>query len=92
MHQARLESINWQKSRELWLKEVDRNSKFFHLSIVIRRRRNNIRAIWIEGKWIQEEEEIAEFFIKNFQNLFSSNQPSISNDLDELIPACITEE
>jgi len=38
--------VLWQqKSRELWLKQGDKNSKFFHLSTIIRRRSNHIDAI-----------------------------------------------
>lgn len=39
-----------QKSRELWLKLVDKNSKFFYLSTIIRRRNNNINAIKKRGR------------------------------------------
>lgn len=42
---AKLESIYWHKSRELWMKEGDRNLNFFYLSTIIRRRKNNIGAI-----------------------------------------------
>ncbi|VVA23745.1 PREDICTED: Transposon TX1, partial [Prunus dulcis] len=34
-----------QKSRNTWLKEGDRNTKFFHLSTIIRRRRNKLEGL-----------------------------------------------
>nr|POE60828.1 hypothetical protein CFP56_39840 [Quercus suber] len=38
--------ILWkQKSRELWLKEGNKNMKFFHLSTIIRRRHNSFNVI-----------------------------------------------
>lgn len=41
--------ILWKKkSRELWLKEGDKNTKFSHLSTIIRRSQHNIEAIKTE--------------------------------------------
>lgn len=87
-----MESINRQKSRELWLKERDRNTKFFHLSIVIRRKRNRINAIQDGDKWLFKENDIAAYFKDNFEKLFTSDHPSFNSEIEELINPCITEE
>ena len=66
------ESLKWhQKSREIWLKEGDRNSRFFHLTTLIRRRRNFISDIKQEdGSWISGREAIQEYFNTNYQSLY----------------------
>ncbi|PKI61172.1 hypothetical protein CRG98_018403 [Punica granatum] len=81
-----------QKLRELWLKDGDRNSKFFHLSTVIRRRSNHIAAIKDDnGEWIQDHDGIGNYFLRNFQYLFTTSHPSIPDDLEDLIGSTITE-
>ena len=43
------EDLKWkQKSREIWIREGDRNTHFFHLSTLIRRMRNCIQEIKLE--------------------------------------------
>ena len=91
--QAR-EDIKWkQKSRELWLKEGDHNSKFFHASTIIRRRKNNIAEIKLEnGNYIYEKEDIEKYFEKHFQELYNSSNPNFPRDLENLISPCIEPE
>ena len=82
-----------QKSRELWLKLGDKNSKFFHLSTIIHRRRNNIDAIKNEeGTWIHESGQIRDKFWENFINLFKEEEVYFPEHLDHLVLPCITEE
>ena len=48
-----LEEISWrQKSREIWLKEGDRNIGFFHKMANAHRQRNSILRIKIDGNWL----------------------------------------
>jgi hypothetical protein len=58
------EEIKWKKkSRELWLREGDHNSRFFHLSTIIRRRSNRINEIKLEdGTWLNNREDIGKYF------------------------------
>ena len=60
-----------QKSRELWLKEGDRNSRFFHLFTLVRRRRNRTEEIKLEdGSWINNRFDIQSYFEENFKTLY----------------------
>ncbi|KAF3450020.1 hypothetical protein FNV43_RR06099 [Rhamnella rubrinervis] len=88
----RHESILKQKSRETWLAEGDKNSSFFHASTLIRRRRNRIEAIKEGLEWVTGRKAIAEYFIKEFQNLYRSEIPTLPACIHELIKPSISEE
>ena len=85
--------ILWmQKSRELWLKEGDRNTMFFHLSTIIRRR-NHIDAIKSEeGHWVTSPTQIRQTILSSFKNLYAEEYVSFLEHLDNLMANCITEE
>ena len=54
-----LEEASWRlKSRELWLKEGDRNTDFFHKMANSHRRRNAINKVKINGRWLTEDTAI----------------------------------
>uniref|UniRef100_A0A7N2L3I4 Reverse transcriptase n=1 Tax=Quercus lobata TaxID=97700 RepID=A0A7N2L3I4_QUELO len=88
------EELRWkQKSRELWLKEGDRNSRFFHLSTLIRRRRNRISEIKLDdGSWINNRVDIQDCFRGSFNSLYQSSNPQIPGELENLINPCISDE
>ena len=87
------EDMKWnQKSRELWVKEEDRNTKFFHLSTIIRRRRNCISEIKLDdGSWINSRVEIQNYFIDNFKTLYPTSFPPILDDPSNLIEPCVSD-
>lgn len=82
-----------QKSRELWLKAGDKNSKFFHLSTIIHRRRTNIDAIKSEdGQWITNSNSIRKLFYNNFKEHFKEEPTYFPTHLNHLILPCITKD
>ena len=51
-----LEEAHWrQLSKELWLKEGDRNTGFFHRMANAHRRNNSLDRMKINGVWLTEE-------------------------------------
>lgn len=82
-----------QKSRETWLKEGNRNSRFFHLSTIIRRGQNSIDAIKLDnGDWILNKNEIKDFIVNKFQHLFTEETVEFPFDLENLIAPSISAE
>ena len=57
------------ESRELWLKEGDKNTWFFHRMANAHRRRNTILNISINGRRLVQETEIKEGLVDAFQKL-----------------------
>lgn len=80
------ENLWKQKSRVTWLTILVLNTKFFHLSTIVRRRRNNIDAIKNEnGILLYDREEIGRHIEKYFQRLFARNN-NYPRGLHGLIP------
>ena len=69
-----MEETHWrQLSREIWLKEGNRNTGFFHRMASAHRRNNSLERIKINGEWLLEEQEIREGIANAFQNLLSED-------------------
>ncbi|RVX04920.1 hypothetical protein CK203_019295 [Vitis vinifera] len=64
-----LEETHWrQLSKELWLKEGDKNTWFFHRMANAHWRNNSLDRIKINGVELAEEQEVREGIVNAFQH------------------------
>ena len=67
-----LEEISWrQKSHSLWLREGDKNTRFFHRIANSHRRHNTIERIAVNGEVFTDPADINLKIVEFYQNLFS---------------------
>ena len=67
-----MEETHWrQLSRELWLREWDRNTSYFHRMTTAHRRVNSLDRIKINEVWLSKEQEVREGVANAFQQLLS---------------------
>lgn len=69
------EELLWfQRSRAKWVMSGDRNTSYYHLKTVSRRRRNRILVLRDDnGKWIEEEENVKDMVNMFYKNLFAGS-------------------
>eukprot|EP00253_Pinus_taeda_P033170 PITA_33170 len=97
LNRAQQEEILWrQKSRIRWLKEGEKNTKFFHKTMVQRRMHNLISHIHNDqGERIETHEGIEENFLRYFKKVHQESSidrlPAIEKILQQ-IPKLITDE
>ena len=68
-----MEKTSWrQKSREMWLKEGDRNTKFFQRMANSHMRRNCIDRIRIEGEWQHGEDNVGSSVVNAYKIMLTN--------------------
>lgn len=90
------ESLWKQKSRIQWLKEGDRNTRYFHLTTMAHRSNNRIFSlIDREGHTLSQSDEIEDHIVSFFHSLLNETKEPrnvVHSQLLPLIPKLITEE
>ncbi|KAJ9697075.1 hypothetical protein PVL29_009023 [Vitis rotundifolia] len=77
-NEARESYKSW--SRELWLKEGDNNTRYFHRMANAHGRRNWLSKLKVDGCWHSEENNLKNSVVEAFQKLYSEDEgwrPSI---------------
>ena len=88
------EELYWgQRAKAYWLKERDRNTKFFHAHASERHKQNTILGLWDDhGRWCEEKESIAQAAVGYFEIIYSTAFPTWVKDVVKAIPTKVTED
>eukprot|EP00253_Pinus_taeda_P002372 PITA_02372 len=91
------EEVLWQqKSRIKWLREGERNTKFFHQAMIKHRQRNRILSIKDKnGNRVVEQAEIEQVLIDHHKGILSEPQADRMRAIQEIclaIPHLVTED
>ena len=88
---ASLQEISWrQKSKALFIKEGDNNTRFFHRLVNSHRRTNQIRGVEVEGILYKDESEITNQVVDFYKKLYQEPE-SWRPTVDGLDFACLDE-
>ncbi|XP_060959195.1 uncharacterized protein LOC115699980 [Cannabis sativa] len=79
-----------QRSKQLWLREGDNNSKYFHATATARRRRNAIQRLRIAtGEWVDWQGGLSQVVVDYFTDLFTPSAVNFAEVVD-CVPSTVT--
>lgn len=73
----------------------DRNTSFFHVSMIVRRHRNKIRCLKdAKGNWLTNEVEIKDYIRNSYKKLYETEliMSSLTSDVSEFSYCFLEEE
>ena len=86
------ESLLKQRSRINWLQLGDRNTKFFHNSLLHRQVRNRIHSLHDStGTIITDQQEMGKLASTYYEQLLSAPQPPLSGPVNHIYPNIISD-
>lgn len=71
------ETLWFQKARFQWIREGDRYTRFYHNSAIIKRNRNRIWSLKLNGVWTDDEPTLKMHVIDFFSTLFCRSQEAM---------------
>ncbi|XP_059066331.1 uncharacterized protein LOC131857650 [Cryptomeria japonica] len=91
------EEIYWKdKAREMWIKEGDKNTKFFHASVKARRAQNQINEIVSKDRVPHRDRDsiglVAVAYFKKILNVDGLREEHYADKLLEAIPRLVSDE
>ena len=97
LFRSKQEEILWkQKSRVQWLKERERNTSFFHKSMIQRRQHNIIFSLKDQnGNRLFNHEDMEKELVDHFKNLLTELEPNRTEAIEKItqhIPHVITKD
>ncbi|KAE8733708.1 Cyclin/Brf1-like TBP-binding protein, putative isoform 2 [Hibiscus syriacus] len=82
------EQIWFQKSRSKWVEDGDRNTRYFHTCASIRRKRNALNALLVNGSFVHDpnviKSTVREYFFKAFNDQFTLQVEDIGLDFSSI--------
>nr|XP_029146996.1 uncharacterized protein LOC114924945 [Arachis hypogaea] len=82
---AQEELLWYQKSRDQWVRYGDRNTSFFHMQTIIRRKSNKVHGLLVgDGSWSDDPKVLQREVVHFFKNIFCSTEPVEVNCMGEI--------